>query len=83
MIAYGHSDRSARLGVQLQLEHPTFKAAVRRIVEACDVSTYLDGQKARACRAQARCSSSAFRAHNGQMSLVHTKLTAMQSLITM
>ena len=31
MIAYGHSDLSARLGVHLQLEHPTFKAAVRRI----------------------------------------------------
>mgnify|MGYP003349292084 CR=1 FL=1 len=30
MIAYGHSDLSARLGVHLQLEHPTFKAAVRR-----------------------------------------------------
>ncbi len=28
MIAYGHSDLSARLGVHLQLEHPTFKAAV-------------------------------------------------------
>src|ERR1035441_8355403 len=25
MIAYGHSDLSARLGVHLQLEHPTFK----------------------------------------------------------
>lgn len=87
MIAYGHSDLSARLGVHLQLEHPTFKAAVRRIVEACqangklargsaeteaqieeywqlgcrvlnlpgtDVSTYLDGLKARAARANAR-----------------------------
>ena len=31
MIAYGHSDLSARLGVHLQLEHPTFKAAVRRM----------------------------------------------------
>ena len=36
MIAYGHSDFSARLGVHLQLEHPTFKAAVRRIAEACN-----------------------------------------------
>ena len=87
MIAYGHSDLSARLGVHLQLEHPTFKAAVRRIVEACqahgklargsaeteaqieeywklgcrvlnlpgtDVSTYLDGLKARAARANGR-----------------------------
>ena len=36
MIAYGHSDLSARLGVHLQLEHPTFKAAVRRIAEACN-----------------------------------------------
>lgn len=35
MIAYGHSDLSARLGVHLQLEHPAFKAAVRRIAEAC------------------------------------------------
>ncbi len=26
MIAYGHSDPGARLGVHLQLEHPTFKA---------------------------------------------------------
>jgi 2-keto-3-deoxy-L-rhamnonate aldolase RhmA len=87
MIAYGHSDLSARLGVHLQLEHPTFKAAVRRIADACaahgklcrgsaetedqieeywrlgckvlnlpgtDVSTYLDGLKARAGRANAR-----------------------------
>ena len=30
------SDLSARLGVHLQLEHPTFKAAVRRIAEACN-----------------------------------------------
>jgi 2-keto-3-deoxy-L-rhamnonate aldolase RhmA len=36
MIAYGHSDLRARLGVHLQLEHPTFKAAVRRIAEACN-----------------------------------------------
>ena len=86
MIAYGHSDLSARLGVHLQLEHPTFKTAIRRIVTACkahgklargsaeteaqiaeywqlgcqvlnlpgtDVSTYLDGLKARANRAHA------------------------------
>ena len=39
MIAYGHSDLSARLGVHLDLEHPTFKAAVRRIAEACNAST--------------------------------------------
>jgi 2-keto-3-deoxy-L-rhamnonate aldolase RhmA len=85
MIAYGHSDLSARLGVHLQLEHPTFKAAVRRIADACnkhgklargsaeteaqieeywkwgckvlnlpgnDVSTYLEGLKARAARAR-------------------------------
>src|SRR5882757_5756656 len=90
MIAYGHSDLSAQLGVHLQLEHPTFKAAVRRIAEACnahgklargsaeteaqieeywrlgckvlnlpgnDVSTYLDGLKARAGRAHARLKS--------------------------
>jgi len=87
MIGYGHSDLSARLGVHLQLEHPTFKAAVRKIVEACvkhgkiargsaeteaqieeywqlgcralnlpgnDVTTYLDGLKARAARAHTR-----------------------------
>ena len=87
MIAYGHSDLSARLGVDLQLGHKTFKAAVRRIAEACnahgklargsveteaqieeywrlgckvlnlpgtDVSTWLDGLKARAGRAHAR-----------------------------
>ena len=90
MIAYGHSDLSARLGIHLDLEHPTFKAAVRRIAEACnkhgklargsaeteaqieeywrlgckvlnlpgnDVSTYLDGLKARAGRAHARLKS--------------------------
>jgi 2-keto-3-deoxy-L-rhamnonate aldolase RhmA len=34
MIASGHSDLSARLGVHLDLEHPSFKAAVRRIAEA-------------------------------------------------
>ena len=26
MIAYGHSDLSARLGIHLQLDHPQFKA---------------------------------------------------------
>ncbi len=36
MIAYGHLDLNARLGVHLQLEHPTFKAAVLRIAEACN-----------------------------------------------
>ena len=35
MIAYGHSDLSAQLGVHLDLEHPKFKAAVRRIAAAC------------------------------------------------
>jgi hypothetical protein len=35
MIAYRHSNLSARLGVHLQLEHPTSKAAVRRIAVAC------------------------------------------------
>jgi 2-keto-3-deoxy-L-rhamnonate aldolase RhmA len=35
MIAYGHSDLSARLSVHLQLKHPKFTAAVRRIAEAC------------------------------------------------
>jgi 2-keto-3-deoxy-L-rhamnonate aldolase RhmA len=90
MIAYGHSDLSARLGVHLQLEHPTFRAAVQRIAKACnahgklargsaeteaqieeywqlgckvlnlpgnDVSTWLDGLKARSARAQARLKS--------------------------
>ena len=37
MIAYGHSDLSAQLGVHLDLEHPKFKAAVRQIAAA---STY-------------------------------------------
>jgi 2-keto-3-deoxy-L-rhamnonate aldolase RhmA len=36
MIAYGHSDLSARLDVHLQLEHPIFRGAVRRIAEACN-----------------------------------------------
>src|SRR5690242_18167958 len=36
MIAYGHSDLSAQLGVHLGLEHPKFKAAVRRIATACN-----------------------------------------------
>src|SRR5467141_1853906 len=36
MLAYGHSDLSAQLGVHLNLEHPTFKAAVRRIAAACN-----------------------------------------------
>ena len=90
MIAYGHSALSPRLGVHLQLEQPTSKAAVRRIAAACnahgklargsaeteaqieeywqlrwkvlnlpgtDVSTYLDGLKARATRAHARLKS--------------------------
>ena len=90
MIAYGHSDLSAQLGVHLDLEHPRFKAAMQRIVSACkthgklargsaetesqieeywrlgcqvlnlpgnDVSTYLDGMKARAGRANARLKS--------------------------
>src|SRR3954471_5432730 len=90
MIAYGHSDLSAQLGVHLDLEHPTFKAAVRRIAAACnahgklargrreteaqieeywrlgckvlnlpgnDVSTYLEGMRARAGRAHARLKS--------------------------
>ncbi len=90
MIAHGHSDLGARLGAHLQLEHPTFRAAVRRIAEACDahgklargsaetearikeywrlgckvlnlpgtdVSTYLDGLKARSSRTHARLKS--------------------------
>ena len=36
MIAYGHSDLSARLGIHLQLDHPRFKAVVRRIADACN-----------------------------------------------
>ena len=35
MIAYGHSDLSAALGIHLQLEHPRFKEAMRKIVDAC------------------------------------------------
>jgi 2-keto-3-deoxy-L-rhamnonate aldolase RhmA len=35
MIAYGHSDLSAKLGVHLQLDHPRFKEAMRKIVDAC------------------------------------------------
>jgi hypothetical protein len=36
MIACGHSDLSARLRVHLQLEPPTFWAAVRRVADACN-----------------------------------------------
>jgi 2-keto-3-deoxy-L-rhamnonate aldolase RhmA len=36
MIAYGHSDLSARLGIHLQLDHPRFKAVVRRIADTCN-----------------------------------------------
>lgn len=36
MIAYGHSDLSARLGIHLQLDHPQFQAVVRRIADACN-----------------------------------------------
>jgi 2-keto-3-deoxy-L-rhamnonate aldolase RhmA len=35
MIAYGHSDLSAQLGIHLQLDHPRFRAAVRTIADAC------------------------------------------------
>src|SRR5690242_15107919 len=35
MIAYGHSDLSAKLGIHLQLEHPRFKEAMRKIIDAC------------------------------------------------
>src|SRR5207237_5248653 len=35
MIAYGHSDLSAQLGVHLDIEHPTFRATHRRIASAC------------------------------------------------
>ena len=35
MIAYGHSDLSAQLGIHLQLDHPRFKEAVRDIADAC------------------------------------------------
>jgi 2-keto-3-deoxy-L-rhamnonate aldolase RhmA len=87
MIAYGHSDLSAKLGIHLQLDHPRFKAVVRDIAETCkkhgklargsaeteaqieeywklgckvlnlpgtDTSTYHDGLRARAERANAR-----------------------------
>ena len=36
MIAYGHSDLSARLGIHLQLDNPAFQAVVRRIAKACN-----------------------------------------------
>jgi 2-keto-3-deoxy-L-rhamnonate aldolase RhmA len=35
MIAYGHSDLSAQLGIHLQLDHPRFKEAMQKIVDAC------------------------------------------------
>ena len=35
MIAYGHSDLSAKLGIHLQLDHPKFKEALLKIVGAC------------------------------------------------
>lgn len=35
MIAYGHSDLSAKLGIHLQLDHARFKAVVRAIADAC------------------------------------------------
>src|SRR4030081_3467460 len=38
MIAYGHSDLSAQLGVHLDLEHPKCNAAVRRIAAACNAN---------------------------------------------
>src|SRR5690348_2885479 len=83
----GTDHERKQLGVHLDLDHPKFKAAVRRIAAACnahgklargspdteaqieeywrlgckvlnlpgnDVSTYLDGMKARAGRAHAR-----------------------------
>ena len=35
MVAYGHSDLSAQLGIHLQLEHPRFKEVVRAVTDAC------------------------------------------------
>ena len=35
MIAYGHSDLSAKLGIHLELDHPRFKAVVRDIAATC------------------------------------------------
>jgi 2-keto-3-deoxy-L-rhamnonate aldolase RhmA len=35
MIAYGHSDLSAQLGIHLQLDHPRFKEVVRTIADTC------------------------------------------------
>ena len=35
MIAYGHSDLSAALGIHLQLDHPRFKETMQKIVDAC------------------------------------------------
>ena len=62
MIAYGHSDLTARLGVHLQLEHPTFKAAVRRIAQACNAhgklargSAETEAQIEEHCQLGSRC----------------------------
>ena len=35
MIAYGHSDLSAALGIHLQLDHPRFKETVKHIADTC------------------------------------------------
>ncbi len=35
MIAYGHSDLSAKLGIHLQLDHPTFQNVVKKIASVC------------------------------------------------
>jgi 2-keto-3-deoxy-L-rhamnonate aldolase RhmA len=35
MLAYGHSDLSAALGIHLQLDHPRFKEVVRTIADTC------------------------------------------------
>jgi 2-keto-3-deoxy-L-rhamnonate aldolase RhmA len=62
MIAYGHSDLSARLGVHLDLQHSSFKAAVRRIAEACSKhgklargSAETEAQIEEYCGSGARC----------------------------
>jgi hypothetical protein len=38
MMAYGHSDRSSRVGVHFQFEHPAFDADARQIREACNAT---------------------------------------------
>jgi 4-hydroxy-2-oxoheptanedioate aldolase len=61
MIAYGHSDLSAQLGVHLDLEHPTFKASVRRIAAACNAHASSLGDRRRPRRRSRNIGSSGAR----------------------